>query len=182
MPDVLFRQLGFQIVLVALFNIFLTVICLVEIQLSFTLNCFRMQQHAYPLSFLYFKTIFNSLRVVSAAYALGCCLVPVCAYNSTIQNLAVQVIISHPRVFLVSHVMQVSALLQSENKLVLVDDIAHDWLNPKLVMSNICSVRPSVLETRSTVMSSMTDAHRIRLSNLLSALKGGDFSFKCASV
>jgi tRNA A37 threonylcarbamoyltransferase TsaD len=35
--------------------------------------------------------------------------------------------------------MQVSALLQSENKLVLADDIACDWLNPKLVMSNICS-------------------------------------------
>jgi hypothetical protein len=78
--------------------------------------------------------------------------------------------------------MQVSALLQSENKLVLADDIARDWLNPQLVMSNTCSVRPSVLERRTTVMSSMTDAHRIRLSNMLSSLKGGDFSFKCASV
>ena len=85
------RQLGFQVVLIALFNVVLTVMCLIEIQLAFVLECFRRPELAFPESFVYVKICFNVLRIVSATFALGCCLVPVCYFNHSIENLAIQV-------------------------------------------------------------------------------------------
>jgi hypothetical protein len=85
------RQLGFQVVLIALFNVVLTVLCLIEIQLAFVLDCFRLPELDFPDSFLYIKMCFNALRIVSATFALGCCLVPVCYFNQSIVKLAIQV-------------------------------------------------------------------------------------------
>jgi hypothetical protein len=79
-------------------------------------------------------------------------------------------------------VLQISALLQSENTLSMAKDVSLDWLNPKLVMSNICSVLPSVLEWRLKIMGSMTESQRQRLSNMLIALKSGDLSFSRATA
>ena len=66
------RQLGFQVVLIALFNVDLTVMCLIEIQLAFVLECFRRSELAFPESFVYVKICLNALRIVSATLALGC--------------------------------------------------------------------------------------------------------------
>jgi len=77
---------------------------------------------------------------------------------------------------------QVSALLQSENNQVLVQDIAFDWLNPKLVMTNMWSVHPSILQRRSKIMSSLTESQRQRLGHMLISLNSGDYSFSRAST
>jgi hypothetical protein len=85
------RQLGFQVLLIAMFNVVITVLCLVELQLSSVLECFRRPQNAFPNDLLYFKMSFNIIRIVSATFALACCLVPVSFYNYKLKDLAYQV-------------------------------------------------------------------------------------------
>jgi hypothetical protein len=71
-------------------------------------------------------------------------------------------------------------LLQSENNFIVVNDLAFDWLKPKVVMTNSETVRSSVLEERRKKFRSMTGSQQQRLSNLLMALNHGDFSFSSA--
>jgi hypothetical protein len=61
-------------------------------------------------------------------------------------------------------------------------EVSLDWMKPKLVMTNIDSVQPSVLEWRLKIMSSITESQRQRLSNMLIALKCGELSFSRASA
>ncbi len=68
-------------------------------QLALVLQCFRRPQQAFPESVLYFKLCFSALRIASATYALGCCLVPICYYNYQIAQLAIQVTITHASPF-----------------------------------------------------------------------------------
>lgn len=62
----------------------------------------------------------------------------------------------------------------------MVNDLAFDWLKPKVVMTNSETVRSSVLEERRKKFRSMTGSQQRRLSNLLMALNHGDFSFSSA--
>ena len=71
-------------------------------------------------------------------------------------------------------------MLQSENNFIVVNDLAFDWLKPKVVMTNSETVRSSVLEERRKKFRSMTGSQQRRLSNLLMALNHGDFSFSSA--
>ncbi len=71
-------------------------------------------------------------------------------------------------------------MLQSENNFIVINDLAFDWLKPKVVMTNTETVRSSVLEERRKKLRSMTGSQQRRLSNLLMALNHGDFSFSSA--
>lgn len=62
----------------------------------------------------------------------------------------------------------------------MVTDIAFDWLKPKVVMTNTCSVSASVLDERRKKFRSTSEPQQRRLSNLLIALHHGDFSFSRA--
>ena len=77
--------------------------------------------------------------------------------------------------------LQISALLQSENKIYLVDDIEFDWLNPKKVLTNTYNVNPRLTEVKLAIVRAMTESERQRLSTALLALTSGDFSFQSTS-
>jgi hypothetical protein len=77
--------------LVVIFNVVLSAMCLVEMQLSVVLVCFRRPENKFPEQLRFYKFGFNTLRVLCATYALACSLIPICIYNFTIKNLASKV-------------------------------------------------------------------------------------------
>ena len=82
-----------QVLVVAVSNIVLTLMCLIQYQLFEAQNCFQLPGGLFPRAVGLYQLVFNVLRIVVVTFALGCFLIPICMYNYSIRRLAVKVIV-----------------------------------------------------------------------------------------
>ena len=87
------RQLGLQVLVVAVSNVVLTLMCLIQYQLFEAQHCFQLPGGLFPRAVGLYQLVFNALRIVVVTFALGCFLIPICMYNYSIRRLAVKVIV-----------------------------------------------------------------------------------------